>query len=123
MFNRDYNRHGRSIYEYVHTSGVRTLSSVTRSAACSRVSPEISSTILFNFGSAATLGDGGGGVDSEAAAGAAVARHLDELARELGLLRQLVQTRTRQCCLELTASGSVSERTYAMQQNTDSVDQ
>jgi len=59
----------------------RDFNSVTRSAACSNVKPEMSSTILFSFGSAVTLGDGGGGAGDDAASAAAVARHLDELAR------------------------------------------
>lgn len=35
-----------------------TLSSETKSAACNKVSPEISSTILFNFGSVEIVGGG-----------------------------------------------------------------
>ena len=61
----------------------RTFRSETKSAACSRVNPEISSTIFEIFGSAGAEG-GGGGVE-DASVAAAVARHLDELAKAVGL--------------------------------------
>ena len=61
----------------------RTFRSETRSAACSIVNPEMSSTIFEIFGSAGA--DGGGGGVVVASAAAAVARHLDELAKVLGL--------------------------------------
>lgn len=59
-----------------------TFSIVTRSAACRRVRPEMSSTILLSFGSA-EADDGGGGVAEDEGAAAAVARHLDGLVNVL----------------------------------------
>ena len=67
---------------------LRTFRSETRSAACSRVSPEMSSTIFVIFGSTGAEGGGGAG---DASAAAAVARHLDELAKVLGLARAQVR--------------------------------
>lgn len=40
-------------------SHILALSNETKSAACNNVSPEISSTILFSFGSAEVAGGGG----------------------------------------------------------------
>lgn len=51
------------------------MSNVTRSAACRRVSPEMSSTILTSRGSE------GKGADEDSAG--AVANHLDEPAKDL----------------------------------------
>lgn len=60
-----------SIFE----SSKRTLSNVTRSAACSNDSPEISSTILFKTGSLLVAAGGGGGVEEvDAATSVASAR-------------------------------------------------
>lgn len=56
----------------------RTFSNDTRSAACNSVNPEMSSTILFNLGSAVV---GGGGGVVEAVSAAAVAKHLEGPAR------------------------------------------
>jgi len=53
-----------------------TFNSVTRSAACSKVKPEMSSTMRPILGSERAAG--GGGDVEEVAAAAAVARHLDE---------------------------------------------
>ena len=53
-------------------SHILTLSNETKSAACNNVSPEISSTILFSFGSVEVVG--GGGV-SEVEGIASVANH------------------------------------------------
>lgn len=61
------------------------MSNVTRSAACSSVRPEMSSTILVSFGSA--LAGGGGGVDDDASA-AAVASQRDEPAEDLRRTRK-----------------------------------
>lgn len=54
---------------------LHTFNSVTRSAACSNVKPEISSTIRPILGSEGATG--GGDVEEEVAV-AAVVRHLDE---------------------------------------------
>jgi hypothetical protein len=59
-----------------------TLSALTRSAACRRVSPDISSTIRPISGSVALVNGGGGGAASVEDGGlevAAVARHREEL--------------------------------------------
>jgi hypothetical protein len=53
-------------------SDILTLSKETKSAACSNVSPEMSSTILFSFGSVEVVG--GGGVCEEEGV-ASVANH------------------------------------------------
>jgi hypothetical protein len=54
-----------------------TFNSVTRSAACSKVKLEMSSTMRPILGSEGAAG-GGGGVEEVAAVVVAVARHLDE---------------------------------------------
>ncbi len=64
-----------SITDHSNTGHVRyTFSSATKSAACSNVRPEMSSTILFNFGSA--LLDGGGRGDDDDGVSAVVATDL-----------------------------------------------
>ena len=52
---------------------ILTFSNETKSAACSNVSPEMSSTILFSFGSAEVVG--GGGVCEVEGVAASVANH------------------------------------------------
>ena len=61
---------------FENVTQVRTLSNVTRSAACNSVSCEMSSTILDNLGSA------GDDVDEDAA-GVAAFKHLAELPNDL----------------------------------------
>ena len=52
---------------------ILTFSNETKSAACSNVSPEMSSTILFSFGSAEVVG--GGGVCEVEGVAASVVNH------------------------------------------------
>ena len=63
----------------------RTLRSVTRSAACNNVSPEMSSTIFVSRGSEEPDGGGGGDGEEEAAV-EAVARYLERPAHTGDLL-------------------------------------
>ncbi len=63
---------------------MHTFKMVTRSAAWRRVRPEISSTILFSFGSA-----GGGGAGDDVDGAAAVARHREGPANVLELVCQV----------------------------------
>lgn len=58
----------------------RTLSDVTKSAACSKVNPEISSTMRLILGSKAAASGVGGGAEVDGVAAAAVANRLVELA-------------------------------------------
>ena len=61
---------------------ILTLSKETKSAACSSVSPEMSSTILFSFGSAGVVG-GGGVCEVEGVASVANHRELPDRSAEL----------------------------------------
>ena len=61
---------------------ILTLSKETKSAACSNVSPEMSSTILFSLGSAEVVG-GGGVWEVEGVASVANHRELPDRSAEL----------------------------------------
>jgi len=61
---------------------ILTLSKETKSAACSSVSPEMSSTILFSFGSV-EVGGGGGVCEVEGVASVANHRELPDRSAEL----------------------------------------
>ena len=99
------------------TARGQTLSNVTRSAACNRVRPEMSSTILTSFGS-----DGSGEFEVEASA-AAVAIHRDEPARELEWsgLCEPTAFNSSVCRVPRTGLRGVPGALRAKQMNTDSV--
>lgn len=77
MFNRDcYFNHSRKSASTLRQILLRTFSAETKSAACSNVSPGMSSTIRPILGSRFAGGDGGGGEPAaEVATAASAAKH------------------------------------------------